>query len=162
MDVLNTVDWIIIVLCAIGAIWGAIKGFIDEFSQKTGYIAGLLAALMFTKAVAPLFSNNFNLPTWVSALIAYVLLFIVGYLLIKMLGTMLKGISDTASISFLDNLLGFFLGLLESVLVIGMLETLLSYQSMFDLSEAFRQSFISSNLIMPMFNIVSTQVQGII
>lgn len=162
VTMLNTVDWIIIVLCAIGAIWGAIKGFIEEFAQKSGYIAGILVALMFTKAVYPALEDSLHLPVWVCSLIAYVGLFAVGFMLIRMLGTMLKKITDTARISFLDNIFGFMLGLAESIVVIGIFEILLSYQSLFDLSKVFSQSFFSSRVIMPLFNIVSTHVQGLV
>lgn len=159
---LNTVDWIIIVVGAIMAIWGAIKGFIEEFAQKSGYIAGITVALMFTKAVYPIIEDNLHIPAWVCSLISYVGLFIIGFLLIKMLGVMIKRITDTARISFLDNILGFFLGLVEAVLVVGIIESLLAYQSLFNLSEAFSQSLISSKVIMPLFKIVTTQVQGLV
>ena len=159
---LNTVDWIIIVIGAIMAIWGAIKGFIEEFAQKSGYIAGITVALMFTKAVYPIIEDNLHIPGWVCSLISYVGLFIIGFLLIKMLGVMIKRITDTARISFLDNILGFFLGLVEAVLIVGIIESLLAYQSLFNLSEAFSQSLISSKVIMPLFKIVTTQVQGLV
>jgi len=159
---LNTVDWIIIVICAIMAIWGAIKGFIEEFAQKSGYIAGVTVALMFTKAIYPTIQDNLHIPGWVSSLISYVGLFIIGFLLVKMIGTMLKKITDTANISFIDNILGFFLGLVEAILIIGVVEALLAYQSLFDLQEAFSQSLISSKVIMPLFNIVTTQVQVLV
>jgi len=159
---LNTVDWIIIVLCAIGAIWGAIKGFIDEFSQKSGYIAGITVALMFTKAVYPIIEDNLHIPGWVCSLISYVGLFVIGFILIKMLGIMIKRIVDTARITFIDNILGFFLGLVESILVVGIIESLLAYQNLFDLSSAFSQSLISSKVIMPLFKIVVTQVQVLV
>lgn len=161
-NMLNTVDWIIIVVGAIMAIWGAIKGFIEEFAQKSGYIAGITVALMFTKAVYPIIEDNLHIPGWVCSLISYVGLFIIGFLLIKMLGVMIKRITDTARISFLDNILGFFLGLVEAVLVVGIIESLLAYQSLFNLSEAFSQSLISSKVIMPLFKIVTTQVQGLV
>ena len=158
----NTVDWIILVLCAIGAIWGAIKGFIDEFAQKSGYIAGILVALMFTSRIYPVIEESLRLPVWVCSLISYVGLFIVGFLLIKMLGAMLKKITDTARLSFLDNILGFVLGLAESIVIVGIFEILLSYQNLFDLSLAFSRSFFSSRVIMPLFNIVSTHVQDLV
>ena len=159
---LNSVDWIIIVLCAIGAIWGAIKGFIVEFAQKTGYIAGITVALMFTKAVYPAIQDNLNIPGWICSLISYVGLFIVGFMLIKMLGTMIKRIADTAKLTFIDNILGFVLGLVEAILVIGIIESLLAYQELFDLRAAFSQSLISTKVIMPLFNIVTTQVQVLV
>jgi len=159
---LNTVDWIIIVICAIMAIWGAIRGFIEEFAQKTGYIAGITVALMFTKALYPTVQDNLHIPGWVSSLICYVGLFVIGFFLIKMIGTMLKKITDTANITFIDNILGFFLGLAESILIVGVVEALLAYQNLFDLQQAFSQSLISSKVIMPLFKIVITQVQVLV
>lgn len=160
MDMFNTFDWIIMALCAIGAIWGAIKGFIDEFSQKSGYIAGLTAALMFTKMLLPRLSGT-GIPYWLGAFLCYVVLFMAGFLLIKMLGTIIRRISDTAGISFVDNLLGFFLGLAEMVFVVGIIETVLAYQTMFDLQKLFNESIISTKIIMPVFNIALNQVQGL-
>ena len=162
MDIFNTVDWIILVVCALGAIWGAIKGFIEEFSQNSGYFIGVLVALMYTKQIAPIIEDNLHIPFWVCSLMSYVGLFIVGFLLIKMLGTIIKRITDTARISFVDNILGFFLGLFEAFIIVGLIEVLLSYQSVFDLGKAFNQSFFSSRVIRPFFNIVTSLVQGLV
>ncbi len=161
MDMFNAIDWIIIGLCAIGAIWGAIKGFVDEFSQKTGYIAGLASALMFTKRIIPKLTE-LGLPFWLGAFISYLVLFMTGFLIIKMFGTILKRITDTAGISFVDNLLGFFLGFAEMVFIVGILETVLTAQTVFpNLPAQFNQSIISQKIIMPVFNIARTSVQGL-
>ncbi len=160
MDTFNVIDWIIVGLCGIGAIWGAIKGFVDEFSQKSGYIAGLASALMFTKMLLPKVSD-LGLPYWLGAFLSYVVLFMAGFLIIKLFGTILKRITDTAGLSFVDNLLGFFLGLVEMVVVIGILETVLNYQTVFDLTKQFNGSIISQKIIMPVFKIARNSVQGL-
>jgi len=160
MDTFNVIDWIIVGLCAIGAIWGAIKGFVDEFSQKSGYIAGLASALMFTKMILPKLVD-LGLPYWLGAFLAYVVLFLAGFLVVKMFGTILKRITDTAGLNFVDNLLGFFLGFAEMVFVVGILETVLNYQTVFDLSKLFNESIISQKIIMPVFDIARNSVQGL-
>lgn len=146
----------------VGGIWGAIKGFIEEVSQKFGYVNGFIVATMFTIAFSKVFKEKFDFPQWFAAFLAYFILFMVGYLLIKGLGAILENIFETAKLTSLNNFLGFLLGFIEAIIVIGVLETVLSYQNLFNVSSLFEGSIISSSVILPVFKTILGWVQGLI
>lgn len=160
MEYLTTVDYIILVLLAIGGIWGAIKGFIDEFSSKCGYVMGLLVAFMFTASLAKLFAVKFNFPYWFAAFLAYFIIFMVGYSVVRGLGTVIDNIFEASKLDVVDHLLGFFLGLVEALLFLGLIEYALNFQNLFNVQGLFNDSFISSRLIMPVFNWVGGLVNN--
>lgn len=150
MEYLKTVDYIIIVLLFIGGIWGAIKGLIDELSTKFGYVVGFIVAFMFTSPIGKLFTEQFGFPYWFSAFIGYFLIFMIGYCFVRGFGSVLNNICEESSLDVVDHLLGFFLGGIEALLLIGLAEYLLNYQNLFNLQEVFDESFLSSRLIMPL------------
>ena len=149
MEYLKTVDYIIIVLLFIGGIWGAIKGLIDELSSKFGYVIGFVVAFMFTSALAKVFAENFGFPYWFAAFVGYFLIFMVGYSAVRGLGSVLNNICEESNLDVVDHLLGFFLGGIEALLLVGLAEYLLNYQNLFNLKDIFAESFLSSRLIMP-------------
>lgn len=162
MEYLKTLDYILFVLFMVGGIWGAIKGFIEEISTKFGYIIGLVSALMFTHLLSPVFENNLGFPRWFAAFVSYFVFFIAGYLLIKLLGTILNNIVDTANLTAVDRLIGFFLGLVEAFLLIAMVEYILSFQNLFNLEHVFSESLFSSRLVLPFANFCADKIKAII
>ncbi len=149
MEYLKTVDYIIIVLLAIGGIWGAIKGLIEEVSSKFGYVLGFVVAFMFTSSIAKLFVEQFGFPYWFAAFLGYFMIFMIGYSSMRGLGTIINNICEETKLDVVDHLLGFFLGGIEALLLLGLAEYLLNYQNLFNLKEVFEESFLSSRLIMP-------------
>lgn len=162
MDKLATIDYIIFVLVMIGSIWGAIKGFIEELSSKFGYILGFILAIMFTQMLSEVFVSNFSLPVWFSAFISYVLIFVVGYLMMKAFGSVIKNITDNDAMEVVDRLLGFFLGLLECLLLIGLFEKILVLQNIFNLKPAFEESLFSTKIISPFIDLLLSVIKGFI
>ena len=106
MGILNTVDYIVIVLVVLGGIKGAIKGFLEELSQKFGLFLGLFASLMFTQTLTPFVQDKLSLPLWVATGLSYVVIFLVGYLLMKFIGSLLQTVFKSSNLEFIDNLLG--------------------------------------------------------
>jgi len=149
MKYLTVLDYILFILFMIGGIWGAIKGFLDELSTKFGYVLGFILALMYTRLLSPVFVEHLGFPLWFASFLSYFAIFIVGYLLMKAFGGVLSHIVDTANLSVVDNLFGFFLGLAESFLLITAFEYILGLQNLFNLKPLFDKSFFSSRLIQP-------------
>ena len=160
MQYLKTLDYILFVLLMIGGIWGAIKGFIDELSSKFGYVLGFFLALMFTHTLSPVFSNKLGLPDWISALIAYFLIFVAGYLIMRIFGGIIANIAETAHISVVDHILGFALGLFEAFLMIAAFEYILGFQNLFNLQPVFEESLFSSRLILPFANAFASTIKS--
>ena len=149
MQYLTVLDYILFVIFMIGGIWGAIKGFMDELSSKFGFVLGFILALMFTHLLSPVFSDKLGFPDWVAAFTAYFLIFITGYLIMRLFGAILSNIVDTANLTVVDRLLGFFLGLAEAFCLFAAFEYILGFQNLFNLKPLFDESLFSSRLIMP-------------
>jgi len=160
MQYLKTLDYILFVLLMIGGVWGAIKGFLDELSSKFGLVLGFMLALMFTHLLSPVFQDKLHLPAWFSAFLAYFAIFIVGYLLTRLIGSVLYNIVDTANITVLDNIMGFFLGLVEAFCLIAAFEYILGYQNLFNLQHIFEESLFSSKLILPFANACASAIKS--
>ncbi len=149
MEYLKTLDYILFVVLMVGGIWGAIKGFLDELTSKTGLVMGFILALMFTHSFSVVFSERLGFPNWFAAFSAYFIIFVAGYLLMRLIGSVLSSIVETANITVIDNILGFFLGLIEAFLVISAVEFILGYQNLFNLQPIFEESLFSSKLFLP-------------
>ncbi len=162
MQYLKTLDYILFVILMVGGIWGAIKGFLDELSSKFGLVFGFMVALMFTHNLSPVFHNKLGFPLWFSAFASYFLIFIAGYILIRILGSVLFRIVDTANISVVDNILGFFLGLVEAFVLIAAFEYILGYQNLFNLKPVFEESLFSSKLVLPFANACVSAIKNVI
>lgn len=158
MSYFNTLDYIIFILVTVGAVWGAIKGLVEELSQKFGYVLGFIVALMFSYALIPVFETNLGWPRWCAAAVSYFIFFMAGYIGMKLLGNIISEICKTANVTAVDHLLGFVLGFFESILIIGLLITLLSHQQLIDLSDKIAGSFMCNRLIMPVFNWLASLV----
>ncbi len=162
MQYLKTLDYILFILLMVGGIWGAIKGFLDELSSKFGLVLGFMLALMFTRSLMPVFQNRLGFPLWFSAFISYFLIFMFGYLFVRILGSVLFKIVDTANITVLDNILGFFLGLVETFCLIAAFEFILGYQNLFNLKPVFEASLFSSKLVLPFANACVSAIKSVI
>ena len=162
MQYLKTLDYILFVVLMIGGIWGAIKGFLDELSSKTGLVMGFILALMFTYSLSSVFRERLGFPQWFSAFVSYFLIFVVGYLFMKLLGSVLSTIVEQANISVVDNILGFFLGLIEAFFMIAAIEFILGYQNLFNLQPVFEESLFSSKLVLPFANAAVSLIKSVI
>ena len=162
MKYITALDYVIFILFVVGGIWGAIKDLLDEVATKFGYVLGFLLALMFTHSVCYFFREKAGFPAWFAAFIAYFLIFITGYLVMKGIGAIINNIVDTANLSVVDNILGFFLGLVEAFIIMAFFEYILGFQNLFNLQKYFDESLFSSKLLIPFANLCSSKVAGIV
>ena len=156
MSNLNTVDFVLIVLFALGGIQGAFKGFIEELGQKFGFVFGFISSVLFTKPASQLVLKQVDMPLWMACGVSYILLFILGYLLIKALSSIISSIFDSSAATVVDSILGFILGVVEMTVVCTILMQLLRHQTFFDLSEMFGASVLNNKIITPVFKFLTT------
>ena len=165
MNHFTAIDYVIFILLMVGGIWGAIKGFMSELSTKFGFILGFLFAIMFTHLLIPFFENKVGFPGWAAAFLSYFLFFMTGFMLMKGLGGVLSKIVDTANLTVVDNILGFFLGLAEAFIILAAVEYILGYQNVFNLQHYFDESLFSSKLLIPFAkactSLISNAVSGV-
>lgn len=148
--VLNGVDVIIIVLAIIGAVAGAARGFAREFSARAGFLIGFLVALLFSKVSAPLLVDTFSLPVFWATFIAFIVLFVIGYLLVMFIGSLLDRALDALHLDWLNRLLGFLLGVVEMLILVAFIIYLLELQQVIDVSVYLDPSTITTKVLRPL------------
>lgn len=148
--VFNVVDVIIVSIAFLSAVVGAVRGFAMEFSSRAGFLVGFVVALVFARLGAALVVDTFGLPFLWATLIAFIVFFIIGYLLMMAVGSMLDKTLDTMGLDWLDRLLGLFLGVVEVFVVVAFIIYLLDLQKVIDLSAYLDPSVLTTKLLRPL------------
>ncbi|PKL03062.1 MAG: colicin V production protein [Spirochaetae bacterium HGW-Spirochaetae-9] len=126
------------------------RGFAMEFSSRAGFLVGFVVALVFARLGASLVSDTFDLPILWSTLIAFIVFFIIGYVLMMMVGSLLDRTLDAMGLDWLDRLLGMVLGVVEVVVVVAFIVYLLELQNVVNLDAYLDPSVITSRFIRPL------------
>ncbi len=160
----NSVDIIVFSLAIIGGIGATITGFADAFAHRAGFLVGFFLALMFTKVLAELLLASFGLAMFFSSLISFIVLFLAGYTLMRVIGNLLETVLQATGLKAINGLLGFFWGVLEMLVLAAFVLYLLELQSSFDLSGVLDKSEFVRLLVRPLVpetvNWFTVTVQG--
>ena len=141
----EVIDIVFALLVIIAAIRGAFRGFVTEVGSMAALILGFGAAIVFYKPVALLLDRQFRPSMW-NQLIAFLILFLLAYLLVKLVQRMLQNIIDRLNLDRLDTALGFFLGIAEGLLVVGVVLFIINWQPFFDPKNLLGSSFFARML----------------
>ena len=142
------IDIVFMVVIAISSLRCAARGFISELLSMAALIFGLLAALLFFKGGALLVREWF-MPGMkaVPEVIAFIALFFIVYIIVKIVEITLKNIIEGIKLGGLDHLLGFILGFVEGVIIVCLFLFLISVQPFFDSGVIFEKSFVAKMLL---------------
>ena len=138
----NPLDIVLIVIIAAGGIRCAFKGFIAEIMSFAALILGVVAAVFFSKMGAGLIDRYVGFSNW-NQIIAFLIIFILAYLIVKLLEGILHRIFDKIHLDRLDRVLGFFLGLFEGGVAVMLIVYIMEVQPIFDLRALLESSFMS-------------------
>jgi len=146
----SVMDVIFILLIVLFAIRCYLKGFISELLSMAAVVLGLLASLFFYKNGAEYLRARFwpDLKT-IPEIIAFVALFLIVFIVIKILEIMLKGVIHGIRLGGADRLLGVIFGLAEGIVVISLVLFVLRIQPLFDPSSLLSDSFFA-RLLLPL------------
>ncbi len=136
----DIVSLIILFLLALRATF---RGFLTEIMSMASIIVGIIIAVIFTRPVSVLLENYIGQSFW-NMIIAFLGLFLVSYLIIKIFESSLNTLIEKVQLEKLDQSLGFFLGLIEGFLLIIILVFALQAQQIFDVSNLFDNSYAST------------------
>ncbi len=131
----------ILVLLAAG-VRCAFKGFVAEFLSALAIITGLAAAVIFTATLSDVLSPYLGETLW-TPIIAFLLIFLIGYVLIKIVESTLHRIIERVELEKLDQALGFFLGLIEGFLFLALLVFVLQLQTVIEIGPFLEESFLA-------------------
>ncbi|MDY0289114.1 MAG: CvpA family protein [Sphaerochaeta sp.] len=146
----NSIDIIVFSVAIIGGIAGTITGFADAFAHRAGFLVGFFLALMFTKVLAELLFDSFGLAMFFSSLISFVLLFLAGYILMRVVGNLLETALGVTGLGAVNSLLGFLWGVLEVLVFGAFVLYMLELQTAFDLSTLLGKSQFVLRLVRPL------------
>ena len=144
------IDIIFIGIIAISALRCAARGFISELLSMAAVVFGLLAAILFLKAGA-LFVREQFMPEMkvIPEIIAFAVIFLVTFTVIKILEIMLKHIIEGIRLGGMDRLLGFLFGIAEGIIIVCLFIFLIGIQPFFDPGLVLQKSFIAE-IILPL------------
>lgn len=136
------VDFIFLFVILIFSILIAIKGFIEEFSGKAALILGIVCAVSFNGPATVFFQDKIPYE-WLAKIVAFLSVFIVTFLVISLIGKLVSLLFQGKIMKGLDRTLGFFLGLVEGLLVVAFIYVLLTIQPFFDVQPLFQDSLFA-------------------
>ncbi len=143
------IDLIFIIIILACVLMAVIKGFVASFFGKAAFIVGILLGVFFAPKLDIFVSKYINVP-YLTTIISFLLIFIFSYLIMRLLQLLIKSLFSGEIMGGLDKALGFFWGLTEGLLIVGVFCAILIVQPFFDLTELLSKSFFASK-ILPMF-----------
>ena len=117
---MNLFDMLAIVIVAFCVIRGMVRGLIKEISSIIGVLAGFYAAYTYYTFPAGLLSSWFSDPAHVN-IISFLLIFCIVFLVISMLGVVIKYVLNIAFLGWFDRVCGIGFGLLKGILLVSVL-----------------------------------------
>lgn len=119
----NVLDIIIIIILVFCTIWSFFKGIIREIFSLLALVLGIILARQFYYQTAQSWGR------WLSpkagTIIAFILLFLVAYLVVVIIGKLFRKIIKTIELNWLDHAGGALLGFLKGLLLVCLLVTVL-------------------------------------
>ncbi len=143
-----------LVSCLLWAAHGALTSFTGILGKRTGFVFGVLIAVMFARHVSPLLHTAFSTSDFVGILISYILLYTATYIIVTALSKALGGLLEAMYLGPLDSFLGFFVGLCESIIFWLFLLYLLNLQTVFDVSGYIQESFFFQRISEPLMKVL--------
>ncbi|MDR2608491.1 MAG: CvpA family protein [Treponema sp.] len=150
MREIAAIDWVFIVLALIFIIRSGLKGFISEFTGMASVILGILAAFFLYKNggiyLRQRFMSNIRI---IPEILAFLAIFLIVFVLIRIVGFLLRDISERINFHSVDHFLGVILGIVQGLTVIVLLLLVLTRQPLFDSSPILEKS-IFGDFILPL------------
>jgi membrane protein required for colicin V production len=110
-------DIIIILILLICAVMGLFKGFVHEIISLTRVIFGFLGASYFSYIIG----NWLNFDSEYAGILYFIITFVLICMVFFIIAKITKKIVASIGLGFIDKVLGFCIGLLKGVLVLGTL-----------------------------------------
>lgn len=124
---MTVLDIVIIVVFLASAIYGLKKGIVVQVGAIAGVVFGIIACRVFgdpvaeyLKTILPLEGASPELAHYVVSVIAYVTLFVFGYVLIRIIASMIKKVAHAAFMGTIDRILGALFSIFQWMLIMSL------------------------------------------
>ncbi|MDR3336501.1 MAG: CvpA family protein [Treponema sp.] len=143
------IDIVFILLILLFAVRGALKGFIEEVTAMASVVLALGAAFFFHRKGAEfLIEKYFPGGKVLPGILAFLGLFVIVFVAVKLLGFLLRDISSRISLLDTgDHLLGFLFGILEGVVLVSLLLWIMTIQPFLDAAPVLEHSIFAEILL---------------
>lgn len=142
----SALDWVFSAVIFLLAVRCMMRGLVRELSTIAAGIVGLGAGLMFGKTAARFLVSVIPLGR-AASVAGFVVAFLAGFLLVLILGLMLRQGLEAARLTKLDNLLGLAGGLTEGFAVVSFVLVLLTLQPYFDPTQTLNHSWMAGKIL---------------
>jgi len=139
---LNPLDIFFLILIFILAVRCASRGLIAEVLAMAAIIIGIICGFLFSGILSSVITLYFGFSPW-NLIIAFLLIFLLTYLIINMIREGLYNFLEGIRLEKVDNLLGFFLGILEGVLIVAIIVVLLRSLPFGNIQKLLKKSIVS-------------------
>lgn len=120
----TTVDFFVIGIIAISAIFGLIRGFVKEALSLVSFSIAMYLAYKFSQPLAMQWLKSFPGGATGQMVVAFIAIFILSLVVGRLIVMLITKLLATVGLSFLDRLLGCTFGLLRGLLIVVVLSTL--------------------------------------
>ncbi|WP_417130091.1 CvpA family protein [Phocaeicola sp.] len=116
-----TIDWVIVIVLALGAVSGFMKGFFKQLASIVGLIAGLLVARALFATLGERLAVAVGTSVTFGQVLAFLLIGMVVPLALALLASALTRIVDMTGLGFINRCLGAVFGAIKYALVISLI-----------------------------------------
>ena len=118
---METIDWIIVVVLALGFIAGIVRGLIRQAFSLGGIIAGVICGAFLYKPFSGFLLNGLNMTEKVAQVLSFIVILLLVPILFGLIGRIFSRLVHVADLGFIDRLLGGLFGTLKWFIMLGLL-----------------------------------------
>ncbi|MDZ7374508.1 MAG: CvpA family protein [candidate division KSB1 bacterium] len=116
---MNALDGVFLLILAIFAVRGLVRGFFRETFGLIGLVLGVLLAIRWLDSVAGFLSRFVSLGPSILAILAFVLVFVTVAVGFRLLAAIFRGLFRMGSLGWVDRSAGGVVGLLKGAILAG-------------------------------------------
>ncbi len=149
----NYLDIALLIILLLSLIGGLVRGILKSVSWLPGIALGLLAAVLFNKALTGIILEYSVLSPMIASAISVVSLVCVTYFIVRLIFVFFSSALESIGLGAIDKVLGGIFSLLLSIMVLGMIYTVICTVSVASsVAQYMNGSFIIKNIINPVFS----------
>ena len=114
---LQVIDWISVTLLLVFAITGFFNGFIKEVFSAMAWVFSLIAAWLYGPLIFP-YVNIYLDSESAKNIISFIILFLLSFIILKTLGSIMSKLISVIGLKSLDKLLGAFFSSLKVLAIL--------------------------------------------
>ena len=112
------IDWIAITLVSVFGITGFFNGFVKELFSAAAWIVSLALAWLYGPLLFPYVQDFIEVDT-IKNIISFILFFLISFIFLKIIGSIVSKLFSAIGLKGLDKLLGLFFGALKTVAILS-------------------------------------------